>query len=154
MSEVIKANFICLSYSSIEFLFPKEDIIAASFCDKSNLIKDVDGNLKVMVSSQYLPFIDADVAVSKLNQEIHDKEIKTCIVIKNNGFFKDSENLAIVTSSDCKVIELPLDSFSLFSDIYSEDLKRKGIIACRFNEKIGYLIDIDKFLKKYQEIML
>ena len=44
--------------------------------------------------------------------------------------------------------EFSLSSFSLFSDFYNEYLKKKGIIASKFNQKISYLLNIDDFLRE------
>ena len=66
--------------------------------------------------------------------------------------FKSEKNLTVVTSAECFVIEKDASSFSLFSPLYFEHLKKMGIFACSFSEnKFGILIDIRKFLDFYNK---
>lgn len=151
-------NFICLSYSSLSFLIPKNDVISASFCDKSSFIKGVNGDSKIIMSSQIIPYIDVDLFAKYLDQTVVDSDVKTCIVVECKGIFKDSDTFGILTSSDCKVQNISLDEFSLFSNFYNDNFQKMGLLACRFdkndNSKLGYLIDIKTFLKKYPESLL
>lgn len=152
-------SFICLSYSTIEFLVPKKEAITASFCEKSNFLTDEKGNSKIIIDSKILPYVDVDIPIQRLNQEIQKKEIRTCIVITCKGIFEESETFGIVTSSDCKVLDLDLGEFSLFSEKYNSSFQNMGLVACNFDknqekQKLRYLIDINKFFKKYQEILL
>lgn len=148
-------NFICLSYSTINFLIPKSDVVNAFFCDKANFIRGVDGDSKVVVGSQMLPYIDVDLSAKLLNQTIVENDIKTCVVLNCPGIFKESDTFGIVTSSDCKVQKINLNEFAIFSEQYSNKLSKLGLVACKFNKnepsKINYLINANQFMKKYQE---
>ena len=76
------------------------------------------------------------------------KKVKTCLIVNNKTLFPDEKYYGLITSTDCKVKEFSLSSFSLFSDFYNEYLKKKGIIASKFNQKISYLLNIDDFLRE------
>ena len=78
----------------------------------------------------------------------NSKKVKTCLIVNNKTLFPDEKYYGLITSTDCKVKEFSLSSFSLFSDFYNEYLKKKGIIASKFNQKISYLLNIDDFLRE------
>ena len=157
-------KFVCLEYSEVELMIPQKDAFSAIFCDSSCFVKDKNGNGKTIFNSQWIPYIDLDkysfsrnLAVIAQNPSCEDsfesvtkksKKVKTCLIINNKTLFPDEKYYGLITSTDCKVKEFSLSSFSLFSDFYNEYLKKKGIIASKFNQKISYLLNIDDFLRE------
>lgn len=144
-------------------MIPQKDAFSAIFCDSSCFVKDQHGNGKTIFNSQWIPYIDLDKysffhhsATSRNsfcqdsveNADDDSKKVKTCLIVNNKTLFPDEKYYGIITSTDCKVKEFSLSSFSLFSDFYNEYLKKKGIIASKFNQKISYLLNIDDFLRE------
>lgn len=162
----LNENFICLTYSSVEFLIPKQDVVSALSCNDSNFLTNEKGERTIILSSKLLKYFDFDIFADSIGQAIRETNVKTCVVINCNNIFTDSKEIGIVTSAECKVKNIPLNSFSLFSSVYNTKLTEKGIIACKFKpitqattveapdsaglEKICYLIDIKKLLAKLQ----
>lgn len=153
-----KENFICLSYGFVDYIIPKSDVYTAFICDSTNLITDKKGNNKVSFLSQEIPCFNFDKIHSSSEEQL--KQLQTCIVIKNNEYKKELGNkdyFGIITTAECKVRVENLDIFSVLPDFYSIPLKEKGIVACELNKtnsrnnRIGYLIDISKFIKNALE---
>lgn len=139
-------NFICLSYQTIDFLIPEDKVITAG---------NSRGSLNYM--GEELQTIDFDSAVIKLKflrgaaAHIDYKKVRTTIIMKNEGLLEESNCFALLTSSDCKVTSLNLDTFSLLGEPYA-GLQECGILACAFyDDKIAYLIDLNILLRKYLE---
>ena len=141
-----RENFICLSYQTMDFLFPEDNVVTA-------------GNSKGYLSymGEELQTIDFDKAVVQLRflrgpaAHIDYKKVRTSVTMKNNGLMNDAKHIALLTSADCKVAPVSLESFSLFGQPYT-GLHKAGILACSFyDEKIAYLIDLNVLLKKYFE---
>lgn len=153
-------KFVCLEYSNVELMIPQKDTFSAIFCDSSCFVKDKNGNGKTIFNSQWIPYIDLDKyyfskkiplaqQISSCKDSVEDlKKVKTCLIVNNKTLFPDEKYYGLITSTDCKVKEFSLSSFSLFSDFYNEYLKKKGIIASKFNQKISYLLNIDDFLRE------
>lgn len=148
-------KFICLEYSDVDIIISQKTAFSAVFCNASCFIKDQNGNNKTIFNSKWIPFINIDECVSNLNKNQTDVDIKTCIIVHNKSLYKNEQYFGLVTATDCKVKEFKFSSFSVFSDFYNVFLEKKGIIACRFeqevNSKIGYLVDIEKFLANIQK---
>lgn len=142
-------------------MIPQKDAFSAIFCDSFCFVKDQHGNGKTIFNSQWIPYVDLDKysfshhfdTVKKTssddsaeNTDDDSKKVKTCLIVNNKTLFPDEKYYGIITSTDCKVKEFRLSSFSLFSDFYNGYLQKKGIIASKFNQKIAYLLNIDVFL--------
>ena len=127
-------QFICISYSTIDFLIPNNDIASAvGLSDFSTDMIDVN-------SGTY----DFDELAADFKQEKRDTTSYTMVILKTDGL----NHLSFVTSRECKVCEIPLSNFSLFSPDYSESLKAHGILACICKEdRLQYLLDIKKALE-------
>ena len=139
-------NFICLSYQTMDFLFPEDNVITAG---------NSRGSLNYL--GEELKTIDFDKAVVQLRflrgpaAHIDYKKVRTTVILKNDGLMEDANHFALLTSADCKVTPVSLDTFSLFGQPY-DGLHKAGILACSFyEEKIAYLIDLNVLLKKYFE---
>lgn len=145
-------KFICLEYSNLDIIISQKVAFSASFCNPSEFIKDKNGDDKTFFNSKWIPFIDVDkyVPQSDKNRDNDNIGVKTCIVAHNKFLYENEPFFGLVTATDCKVKEFDFASFSIFSDLYNKFLEKKGIIACKFdaetNSKIGYLVDIEKFL--------
>ena len=127
-------QFICISYSNIDFLIPNDDIASAvGLSDFSTDMIDVN-------SGTY----DFDELAADFKQAKRDTTSYTMVILKNDGL----NHFSFVTSQECKVCEIPLKNFSLFSSDYSESLKEHGILACICKEdRLQYLLDVKKALK-------
>ena len=123
-------RFICISYSSIDFLIPHEEIDSAVGLRDFNLDCGADTGI-----------YDLDELAAEFNEGKKETSIYTMIILKA----QDSRQLSFVTTHECKVCNIPLREFSLFSEIYSERLKNCGILACNFTDsKLRFLLDIRK----------
>ena len=149
-------KFVCLSYPELNFFFPQKNIPAVLCCKTEDF---ADGKLKISSidnKTSFISFIDFDLCAQSFFQHTEVKKIKTAFLISNEQFsepiFESEKNLTVVTSAECFVIEKDPSSFSLFSPLYFEHLKKMGIFACSFSEnKFGILIDIRKFLDFYNK---
>ncbi|MCR5698007.1 MAG: hypothetical protein K6G52_00040 [Treponemataceae bacterium] len=134
-------NFIAINYQSVEFLIPKAEVIAAGcFNDGEN-----NGDE-----------IDFDALVNKIMGIEQSQQLgrRTSVILNDKMVFS--------TSSDCKVKQIPLSKFSVFSDSIAHSLKDKGIIACSFLDADGnpvdsnlgtattirYIINAENFIKR------
>ena len=111
-------------------MIPQKDAFSAIFCDSSCFVKDKNGNGKTIFNSQWIPYIDLDkysfsrnLAVIAQNPSCEDsfesvtknsKKVKTCLIVNNKTLFPDEKYYGLITSTDCKVKEFSLSSFSLF----------------------------------------
>ena len=128
-------KFICISYSTIDFLIPNEDVHSALS------LKDFDVENMCGAFSGIYNF--DDIAVN-FNVEKKDKNIRTMVMLKKDG----SSQISFVTASECKVCKLDLSKFSTFSDYYTDRLWHFGILACYFeNDRLQYLIDAKKLIE-------
>ena len=149
-------KIVCLSYPELNFFFPQNNIPAVLCCKTEDF---TDGKLKISSidnKTSFISFIDFDLCAQSFFQHTEVKKIKTAFLISNEQFsepiFESEKNLTVVTSAECFVIEKDASSFSLFSPLYFEHLKKMGIFACSFSEnKFGILIDIRKFLDFYNK---
>ena len=125
-------EFICISYPLIDFLIPNEYVVSAVS------VKDLDITPDL---SKTTGFFDFDKIASTFMQTSRKANIKTMVVLRPD----DDERVSIITAQECKVCTIPLKNFALFSDVYSEPLKKMGLLACSFIEdRIRFLIDIKK----------
>ena len=149
-------KFVCLSYPELNVFIPQKNIPAVLCCKTEDF---ADGKLKISSidnKTSFISFIDFDLCAQSFFQHTEVKKIKTAFLISNEQFsepiFESEKNLTVVTSAECFVIEKDASSFSLFSPLYFEHLKKMGIFACSFSEnKFGILIDIRKFLDFYNK---
>lgn len=125
-------RFICISYSSIDFLIPNEEI------DSAVGLRDFS-----MDFGSDTGIYDLDELAAEFNESRKETGIYTMIVLKA----QKSRQISFVTTHECRVCNIPLRNFSLFSEIYSERLKNCGILACNFTDsKLRFLLDIRKAL--------
>lgn len=147
-------KFVCLSYPKLNFFFPQKNIPAVLCCKPEDFS---DGKLKIPSldnKTSSISFIDFDICAQSFFQHTEVQKIKTAFLISDENIceplFESEKNLTVITSAECFVIEKEASSFSLFSPLYFEHLKKIGIFACSFSEnKFGILIDIKKFLDFY-----
>ncbi len=127
-------KFICISYSSIDFLISNSEVGSAiSMPDFTPEIAGTDTGI-----------FNLDDYAAAFNQSGKDTSSYTMFILKGNNM----EHLSFVTSCECNIITIPLKDFSLFSDTYAEGLKKSGILACNFTENRNrYFIDIKKILE-------
>ena len=147
-------KFVCLSYQKLNFFFPQKNIPAVLCCKPEDFS---DGKLKIHSldnKTSFISFIDFDICAQSFFQHTEVQKIKTAFLISDENLceplFESEKNLTVITSAECFVIEKDASSFSLFSPLYFEHLKKMGIFACSFSEnKFGILINIKKFLDFY-----
>jgi len=121
-------QFICISYSQIDFLIPNEYVVSAVG------IKDVQLSL---MSNQNSSFFDFDDLAIGFHQYARPSHVKTLIVLKY-----EENNISIVTTQECKVCTINYNAFSLFSDFYADALKEFGFLACLFeDDRMKILLD-------------
>lgn len=147
-----RKKFICLSYPAINFFIAEEKIPSAICCQKENMH---DSRIKINSSDVFeteLPYIDFDLCAQLFCRQIASSSMRTALVLKSQGLFDGSENFALITSADCKIIEKEIRTFSLFSTVYFEFFKSRGILAGDFSkEKNGFLLDVRSFLDFYKK---
>lgn len=130
-------KFISIPYQQIEFLIPNENVFSSAG------IKDFD---MLQLNSENTGIYDFDEVAHEFNQTSRESDVKTMIVLKSKNE-KAENHVSIITKQECKVCTIPLNELSLFSDYYSQALKRFGILACGFkNEKLRLLVDVKQVL--------
>ena len=127
-------KFISIAYQQIDFLIPNDSVIS------SVGVKDLD---MAQLQGGATGIYDFDEIASAFMQSPRESEIKTMIVLKASDG-SDNRN-SIVTTQECRVCTIRLNEFSLFSDYYSEQFKKFGLLACSFeDERVKFLIDVRK----------
>ena len=128
-------KFICISYPLIDFLIPNNNVISAVG------VKDLDISL---MHDQSSGIFDFDEIASAFIQIPRESEIKTMVVLKDD----DNSQISIVTTQECHVCTIELNDFSLFSDFYSDQFVKFGLLACKFeDERVSFLMDVKKTIK-------
>lgn len=145
-------NFISLLYSNVEFLIQKEAVDTAFSCSEKDIL-ETETHKKVNYLSQQINCFDFDKYAILLNQKIDEADTRKCIILNTSNKMNDEGKTALISSADCRVKQISYKDFTLFSDLYSESLKKKGILACSFIEKnfISYLVDIESFLNYLEQ---
>lgn len=125
-------KFVCISYPLIDFLIPNEYVVSAVG------VKDLNISL---LHDQSSGIFDFDEIASVFTQIPRESEIQTMVVLHDDN----NAQMSIVTTQECRVCTIRLNEFSLFSDYYSEQFKKFGLLACSFeDERIKFLIDVRK----------
>ena len=128
-------KFICITYPQIDFLIPNEYVISCVG------VKDLNISL---LHDQNSGVFNFDDVAKKFNQPTRVSDIKTMIVIKGQGI----GNMSIVTNQECRVSNVPLNTFGLFSDSYSSQFESMGILACNFDkERLKLLINVKQIIE-------
>ena len=123
-------KFICISYSSVDFLIPNDDVASAVGLKESNT---------EFMLGEGTGIYDFDALAADFEQTKRETNTNTMVMLKDKG----EGTLSFVTAQECKVCIIPLQEFNLFSDFYTERLKKYGILACSFVEnKARFLIDV------------
>ena len=131
-------KFISIAYQQYDFLIPNDYVIS------SVGVKDLD---MMQLQNGDSGIYDFDEIASAFSQSPRESEIKTMIVLKASDDENETEHISIITTQECKVATIPLKERSLFSDFYSEQLKKIGILACGFkNEKMRLLLDVNQII--------
>ncbi len=134
-------KFVCISYPQIDFLIPNDFVVS------SVGVKDLSLSL---LSSQTSNFFDFDEIASQFIQIPRQADIKTMIVLKGQKC-----NISIVTTQECRLCSMNLQSFGLFSDFYSQQFKKLGILACSFQEeRLSILMDVEKTIAYMKDAVL
>ncbi|MDD5930475.1 MAG: hypothetical protein PUC37_11805 [Spirochaetales bacterium] len=125
-------KFVCISYPLIDFLIPNEYVVSAVG------VKDLNISL---LHDQSSGIFDFDEIASVFTQIPRESEIQTMVVLHDDN----NAQMSIVTTQECRVCTIRLNEFSLFSDYYSEQFKKFGLLACSFeDERVKFLIDVRK----------
>ena len=135
-------KFISISYQKIDFLIPSEEVVS------SVGVKDLNLSL---LSDQESGFFDFDEIASKFIQIPRQAEIKTMIILQGN----EKARLSLLTTQECRVSILPLKNFRVFSDFYSEQFKKLGLLACSFTEdRLGILMDVKQMIRYMNDCLV
>ncbi len=122
-------QFICISYSQVDFLIPNKYVVSAIG------IRDVQVQFMNNQNSVIFDFDDIAIGFHQYGRPSH---IKTLIVL-NYG----DNNISIATTQECKVCTIDYNDFSLFSEFYSKPMKEFGFLACIFEEdRMKILLDL------------
>ena len=128
-------QFICISYSQIDFLIPNDYVVSAVG------VKDVQVNFMHDNNSGIFDFDDIATSFKQYPRPSH---VKTLIILKD----EDNNQFSIVTTQECKVCTVPLKNFRLISDYYAEGLKKFGLLACCFvDNKVCFLMDVKQTIQ-------
>ena len=128
-------KFVSITYQQVDFLIPNDYVIS------SVGVKDLD---VMQLTSQDNRFFNFDDIAHAFNQVPRESDLKTLIVIKASDS-NEENHISIITTQECKVCTVHLADLNLFSDFYSEQFKKFGILACGFkDEKIRLLLDVNK----------
>ena len=123
-------KFICIEYPQVDFLIPSDYVVS------SVGVKDLDISL---LHDQSSGIFDFDEIAAGFEQYPRKSDIKTMIVLKSD----DNSHMSVVTTQECRVCTIKLKEFGLFSDFYTEQFQRFGILACSFKDnKIQMLMNV------------
>ena len=135
-------TFICISYSQIDFLIPNEYVQSAVG------VKDVQIGLMHNENSGIFDFDDIAAGFSQYPRPTH---VKTLIVLKDDN----NNQVSVVTTQECRVCNVKLEDFKLFSDYYSSGFKQFGFLACAFEDnRMRILIDAMQLIDYMNDSML
>ena len=135
-------QFICIEYPQIDFLIPSDYVVS------SVGVKDLDISL---LHDQTSGIFDFDEIATSFLQIPRESEIKTMIVLKSDS----DTHVSVVTTQECRVCKIKLKEFGLFSDFYSEQLQRFGVLACSFKEnRLRLLMNIKTTIDYMNNSML
>lgn len=141
------SKFVCIAAENINFLIPSSQVITSVYCNGGNYFWDD----RFVFENNTIPFVDFYNDNSNVEYFGDVKYTETALVIKNQDLFNDEKYFAVITSKQCTVLEIEYKDFSLFSKKFENEFKKKGFIACYFNDdKIYYLVDIEVFIKNFQ----
>ncbi len=125
-------KFVCITYPQIDFLIPNEYVASCVG------VKDLGTSL---FHTQDSGIFDFDNIASIFNQKPRESDVKTMIVMKGDG----TNHLSLVTTQECRVCAVNLSEFGLFSQAYTDQLQKFGILACNFvDDRLRLLINVQK----------
>lgn len=142
-------NFLTFSYSSTIFFLTDEKIKSVKTISENN-----NSFFYELKNNDKFSFFDFD----KINDffEINNKQ-------NNNSsstilFFEEKlsdKNIVLSTKAECKVLEMPLGSFSVFPPFWEKYFKEFGLLAfTNFENKTGFLINLKDLLNYYSNFEL
>ena len=135
-------KFVCISYPQIDFLIPNDAVLS------SVGVKDLTIS---MLRDQEAGFFDFDEIASQFIQIPRQADIKTMIVLKGEG----EKHFSIVTTQECCISIINLKEFGLFSDFYSQQFQKLGILACSFKEdRLRIIMDVKSTIKFMNDSLL
>lgn len=135
-------KFISISYSQIDFLIPNDYVVSAVG------VKDVQIGFMHNENSGVFDFDDIATGFKQYPRPTH---VKTLIVLKDC----DDNQVSIMTTQECKVCDVPLKDFGVFSDFYADSFKQLGFLACTFeNNRMRLLVDVPQLIDYMNDSML
>lgn len=134
-------DFICLSYKKYDYLIRK-DLISASFYLGAKTTDDFSHKTEILGKMENVISLDFIISKEFLDEGKSDESM----VIKLRDSFYETTAEAFVKSID-------LGEFRFFGKTMDFYCNNSGILAVRYleNNRIQYLFDTDKLIKKFQE---
>ncbi len=133
-------KFICVSYSSIDFLIPNDEVFSAVG------MMDIDDEV---MSGSATGIFNLDALAREFKETPREANVCTMIVLKDKGQGQTS----LVTTQECKVCRIPLKDFSVFPERYANGFTDFGILACSFyKNKLRFLLNARKAVR-YMELI-
>lgn len=128
-------QFVCISYSLVDFLIPGDDVLSAVG------VEDFGTDF---LMGQDSGIFDFEEIASKFTDDSLETNVKTMMVLKG----ENDTQMFVVTAHECRLCTVKLDSFSLFTDFYSDFFKSFGLLACNFvGNRIQFLLDVGRIIK-------
>lgn len=154
-------NFISISYSSLDILFPNELIEASMYAgdDKTDFSTHVveyknEKAVSVLIDAIIISLFSCTQEGRAYTALLFSKDLFSCNVAKKWGKFSKktvSGYFAFLTSGETRVVQLSVSDFSPLRGIVGQIMKKKGLIAVRFTSqgRIQFLADFDRLLASF-----
>lgn len=145
-------NFVSIPYKNIDFFISKEFVLSTNSCFADNSF--VSEN-KIYSLDDKICYFFLDSIVKLFSQkscglcdDFIQSKIKTSIVIKGKN------NFEIITSADCRVLELTQDDFSKNKSILVDYFLFYGITEiCFYEGRLGLVLNPNIFFEKIKNKM-
>lgn len=134
-------NFICLSYKKYDYLI-KKDSISESLYLGANTTKSFSREIKILEENQTVINLDYIVEKKFGDEEFSDESM----LLQISDIYCES-------TAEAYVKDIDLSEFRLFGSTMDSFFNKNGLLAIRYltNNRIQYLLDIEKFIKTFKE---
>lgn len=151
-------NYVSISYSSLDILFPNELIEASMYAGdetvdfKTNIIEYKDHKtVSVIIDTIITSLFFCEQSGRAFTALIFSKCLFSSDVAKIWGKFSKKVKdgyFSLITSGEMRVIQLSASDFSPLRGSVGQVLKKRGLIAVRFTSqgRIQFLIDFNNLL--------
>lgn len=155
-------SFISIPYKNVDFIISGDYVLETRPCSSIEFdLNSIDWSFakKIDFSSAQIPFIPFDLIAQLFDKndegfykKIKSSNVKTAIIIKNkkdSGFFEGEESFALITSANCRLIDIENHKFVKNSGLTEFLFPKLGIeLSSFFEGRFSPVINPFVFLEK------